>query len=75
MSTGTELGQRGARRTRCRCLAISRPGPARPDSCSIGWPPRAPDAINLADVGVMAALLLGRLSLTLGIGIRTAAFR
>ena len=35
--------------------------------------PSAPDAINLADVGFMAALLLGGLALILGIGVRTAA--
>lgn len=35
--------------------------------------PSAPDAINLADVGFMAVLLLGGLALMLGIGVRTAA--
>ena len=35
--------------------------------------PSAPDAINLADVGFMAALLFGGLALILGIGVRTAA--
>ncbi|WP_420640170.1 hypothetical protein [Candidatus Poriferisocius sp.] len=35
--------------------------------------PAAPDAINAADVGFMAALLLGGLALMLGIGTRTAA--
>ncbi len=35
--------------------------------------PSAPDAINLADVGFMAVLLLGGLALILGIGTRTAA--
>lgn len=35
--------------------------------------PSAPDAINLADVGFMAALLLGGVALMLGIGVRIAA--
>ncbi len=35
--------------------------------------PSAPDAINLADVGFMAALLLGGVALLLGIGVRIAA--
>lgn len=35
--------------------------------------PSAPDAINLADVGFMAVLLLGGLALILGIGVRIAA--
>lgn len=35
--------------------------------------PSAPDAINLADIGFMAALLLGGLALMLGIAVRTAA--
>ncbi len=35
--------------------------------------PSAPDAINLADVGFMAVLLLGGVALILGIGVRTAA--
>ncbi len=35
--------------------------------------PSAPDAINLADVGFMAALLLGGAALMLGIGVRVAA--
>ena len=35
--------------------------------------PAAPDAINLADVGFMAALLVGGLGLMLGIGIRFSA--
>ena len=35
--------------------------------------PSAPDAINFADVGFMAALLLGGLALMLGIATRTAA--
>ncbi len=35
--------------------------------------PSAPDAINLADAGFMAALLLGGVALLLGIGVRIAA--
>jgi thiosulfate dehydrogenase [quinone] large subunit len=35
--------------------------------------PSAPDAINLADIGFMAALLFGGLALMLGIGVRLAA--
>lgn len=35
--------------------------------------PAAPDAINLADIGFMAALLLGGLTLMLGIGVRLGA--
>lgn len=35
--------------------------------------PTAPDAINLADIGFMAVLLLGGLGLMLGIAIRTSA--
>lgn len=35
--------------------------------------PAAPDAINLADIGFMAALLLGGLALLLGVGTRYAA--
>lgn len=35
--------------------------------------PAAPDAINLADVLFMAALLLGGLALMLGVAVRTAA--
>lgn len=35
--------------------------------------PSAPDAINLADVGFMAALLFGGVALMLGIGVRVAA--
>ena len=35
--------------------------------------PSAPDAINLADVGFMVALLLGGAALMLGIGVRLAA--
>ncbi len=35
--------------------------------------PSAPDAINLADAGFMAALLLGGVALMLGIGVRIAA--
>ena len=35
--------------------------------------PSAGDSINLADIGFMAALLLGGVALILGIGVRTAA--
>lgn len=35
--------------------------------------PAAPDAINFADIGFMAVLLLGGLALLLGIGVRIAA--
>lgn len=35
--------------------------------------PSAPDAINLADIGFMAVLLLGGLALMLGVAVRTAA--
>ncbi len=35
--------------------------------------PSAADSINLADIGFMAALLLGGVALILGIGVRTAA--
>ena len=35
--------------------------------------PSAPDAINAADVGFMAVLLLGGLALMLGVAVRTAA--
>ncbi len=35
--------------------------------------PSAPDAINFADVGFMAALLLGGVALMLGVAVRTAA--
>jgi len=35
--------------------------------------PSAPDSINLADIGFMAALLLGGVALMLGIGTRIAA--
>jgi thiosulfate dehydrogenase [quinone] large subunit len=35
--------------------------------------PSAPDSINLADIGFMAALLLGGIALMLGIGTRIAA--
>lgn len=35
--------------------------------------PSAPDAINLADIGFMAALLIGGMALMLGIGVRLGA--
>ena len=35
--------------------------------------PSAPDAINFADIGFMAVLLLGGLALMLGVAVRTAA--
>jgi thiosulfate dehydrogenase [quinone] large subunit len=35
--------------------------------------PSAPDSINLADIGFMAALLLGGVALLLGVGVRYAA--